>query len=419
VADNTTLDPGTGGDTIATDDIGGVKYQRVKLVDGTADSATAIGGDATNGLDVDVTRVQGTVTVDSELAAAAALADGASNPTTSVIGSMLQCYNGTTWDRARGDTTNGLDVDVTRSALPTGAATAAKQPALGTAGTASTDVITVQGIASGTVVPVSDGAGSLTVDNAGTFAVQIASNSSVNVAQVAGTTTDTNSGVKSAGTQRIVLATDQPQLTNALKVDGSGATQPVSGTVTANLGTAAVTNAGTFAVQDSEKIADDAAFTVATTKLTPIGFLADQTSTDSVNEGDIGAARITLDRKLIATLAPSADTEGLTVANNIDVDESEDAVKTSAGKLYGWFFYNDGASEVYIKYYNDTVANVVVGTTTPFMTIPIPAGSASNIEFSHGIAFSGAITIAATTAATTADTGAPATNQVVGFSVYQ
>jgi hypothetical protein len=180
-----------------------------------------------------------------------------------------------------------------------------------------------------------------------------------------------------------------------------------------------VTNAGTFAVQDSEKIADDAAFTVATTKLTPIGFLADQTSTDSVNEGDIGAARITLDRKLIATLAPSADTEGLTVANNIDVDESEDAVKTSAGKLYGWFFYNDGASEVYIKYYNDTVANVVVGTTTPFMTIPIPAGSASNIEFSHGIAFSGAITIAATTAATTADTGAPATNQVVGFSVYQ
>jgi hypothetical protein len=419
VADNTTLDPGTGGDTIATDDIGGVKYQRVKLVDGTADSATAIGGDATNGLDVDVTRVQGTVTVDSELAAAAALADAASNPTTSVIGSMLQCYNGTTWDRARGDITNGLDVDVTRSALPTGAATAAKQPALGTAGSASTDVITVQGIASGTVVPVSDGAGSLTVDNAGTFAVQIAANSSVNVAQVAGTTTDTNSGVKSAGTQRIVLATDQPQLTNALKVDGSAVTQPVSGTVTANLGTAAVTNAGTFAVQDSEKIADDAAFTVATTKLTPIGFLADQTSTDSVNEGDIGAARITLDRKLIATLAPSADTEGLTVANNIDVDESEDAVKTSAGKLYGWFFYNDGASEVYIKYYNDTVANVVVGTTTPFMTIPIPAGSASNIEFSHGIAFSGAITIAATTAATTADTGAPATNQVVGFSVYQ
>lgn len=39
--------------------------------------------------------------------------------------------------------------------LPTGASTAAKQPALGTAGTASSDVITVQGVASMTPVQVS------------------------------------------------------------------------------------------------------------------------------------------------------------------------------------------------------------------------------------------------------------------------
>ena len=39
--------------------------------------------------------------------------------------------------------------------LPSGAATAAKQPALGTAGSASTDVITVQGIASGVAQPIS------------------------------------------------------------------------------------------------------------------------------------------------------------------------------------------------------------------------------------------------------------------------
>lgn len=37
--------------------------------------------------------------------------------------------------------------------LPTGAATAAKQPSLGTAGVASTDVLTVQGIASGVSIP--------------------------------------------------------------------------------------------------------------------------------------------------------------------------------------------------------------------------------------------------------------------------
>lgn len=56
-----------------------------------------------------------------------------------------------------------------------------------------------------------------------------------NLKNVGGTTTDTNSGLKSAGTLRVVLATDQPQLTNVLKVDGSGATQPVSGTVTARI----------------------------------------------------------------------------------------------------------------------------------------------------------------------------------------
>lgn len=62
--------------------------------------------------------------------------------------------------------------------LPTGAATAAKQPALGVAGTPSSDVLTVQGIASGralivdgsgAVQPINDNGGSLTVD--GTVAV--------------------------------------------------------------------------------------------------------------------------------------------------------------------------------------------------------------------------------------------------------
>lgn len=45
---------------------------------------------------------------------AGALADAAANPTTSIVGAGVMFYNGATWDRARGDTTNGLDVDVTR-----------------------------------------------------------------------------------------------------------------------------------------------------------------------------------------------------------------------------------------------------------------------------------------------------------------
>jgi hypothetical protein len=62
MADNVAITAGTG-TNIATDDIAGVHYQRVKLVNGTLDATDAIGGDATNGLDVDVTRVGGNVTV--------------------------------------------------------------------------------------------------------------------------------------------------------------------------------------------------------------------------------------------------------------------------------------------------------------------------------------------------------------------
>jgi hypothetical protein len=48
------------------------------------------------------------------------------------------------------------DVTIASLPLPSGAATAAKQPALGTAGTPSADVISIQGVASGMVVPTKE-----------------------------------------------------------------------------------------------------------------------------------------------------------------------------------------------------------------------------------------------------------------------
>lgn len=63
MADNVAITAGSG-TSIATDQLaGGEHVQKVKLLDGTADSGAAIAGDATYGLDVDVTRVGGTVTV--------------------------------------------------------------------------------------------------------------------------------------------------------------------------------------------------------------------------------------------------------------------------------------------------------------------------------------------------------------------
>src|SRR5437016_4887392 len=48
--------------------------------------------------------ISGTATVDTEMPAAAGLADATANPTTPLVGSANEVFNGTTWDRARSAT---------------------------------------------------------------------------------------------------------------------------------------------------------------------------------------------------------------------------------------------------------------------------------------------------------------------------
>lgn len=77
--------------------------------------------------------------------------------------------------------------------------------------------------------------------------VALPANQSVNVSQLNGTTTDTNSGNKSAGTLRVVLATDQPALTNKLLVTPDSVALPANQSVNVNqiAGTATSVNNGT------------------------------------------------------------------------------------------------------------------------------------------------------------------------------
>jgi hypothetical protein len=104
MADGVTINAGAGGPTVATDDAGAPGHvQLFKLAISADGSAVLIPADAANGLDVDVTRVQGTVTVDSELPAAAALSDtldrAASVP---IVGAAPLVDNGTNLVRLRG-----------------------------------------------------------------------------------------------------------------------------------------------------------------------------------------------------------------------------------------------------------------------------------------------------------------------------
>lgn len=116
-------------------------------------------------------------------------------------------------------------------------------------------------------------------------------------------------------------------------------------------------------------------------------------------------------------------TDGCETHNTIDLDESEEEVKATAGTLYGLYVVNRDTAPVYVKLYNATAANVSVGTTTPKMTLEIPYSAASHtgmvFAFTPGIKFSTAICIAATTGLADNDTGAPGANDVTAVVFYK
>lgn len=167
---------------------------------------------------------------------------------------------------------------------------------------------------------------------------------------------------------------------------------------------------------------DDAAFTPASDAVIVIGFQADETSPDSVDEGDAGAARMTLDRKQIVTTR-GHPTGGATLFKNIDVDETEDQISATAATLYSLYLINTTAAIIFVKLYNATAANVTVGTTVPDVTIPVPGnndtdGAGVVLTYPMGMAFSTALTIAATTGVADNDAGAPGANAIVASGTY-
>lgn len=102
---------------------------------------------------------------------------------------------------------------------------------------------------------------------------------------------------------------------------------------------------------------------------------------------------------------------GSLVYRHLDLGATGQVAKNGAGQLYSYFFYNNATSTRYIKIYNKATAPTQADT--PVMTYPIPAGSAANVAFPNGVAFSAGISLRATTGVADNDTGAPSTNDVV------
>lgn len=385
MADNPTIDNGSLTDyAVSADEGSGGYVQRVKLAYSADGSETHVTADA-DGLLVNLGANN-----DVSITGTVAVTDNSGSLTVDNAGTFaVQAAQSGTW--------NITNVSGTVS-LPTGAATAAKQPALGTAGTPSADVLTVQGITSMTALKVDGSA--VTQPVSGTVTANLAAGTNnigdvdvlsiaagdnnignVDIVTVPAPLSTTGGGTEAAAL-RVTLASDSTGLVSVddngstLSVDDGGGTLTVDGTVAvsgsvavtdnsgsltvdAPVGTPvfvrlsdgasaistlpvslatvpshAVTNAGTFAVQvdgaaltalqliDNPVIVDDAAFTPATSSVMMAGFEYDDTTPDSVNEGDAGAARMSANRNIYVQIRDNAGNErGLNVdaSGNIGV----------------------------------------------------------------------------------------------------
>jgi hypothetical protein len=169
---------------------------------------------------------------------------------------------------------------------------------------------------------------------------------------------------------------------------------------------------GALRTIDNTTLVDDAAFTPATSRVQPVGFFADETSTDSVTEGDIGAARMTLDRRQLVVEQPYT-TGGLTWSKTISAATTNATnVKASGGNLYFIHASNINAAARYLKIYN-TAAAPNVGTDTPSITLLLPASRNESFSFPLGVTFPAGISFALTTGVADSDTAAVAANELV------
>lgn len=266
---------------------------------------------------------------------------------------------------------------------------------------------------------------------------------------------DTNSGVVSTRTLRVTLATDVtlPAITSisAFASNTTPNTAPSSASLVAavyNSTEISPTNTQSFALQADSKgrlrqVIMDAAgntrganvnasnqlsVTVDNSNVsTNIAQMNGVTVTMGNGISGTGVQRVTLASDSTGQVALAAGTavvgqvnvapqtaNGLTVFNATSSDgataltNTAQAIKASAGNLYGWYIYNPNSSAQFVQLYNVAAGSVTVGTTNPLFMLTIPATSAANVEFTNGITFSNAGWSASATS-TAGGNGAPST----------
>lgn len=218
---------------------------------------------------------------------------------------------GTTTQPVSGTVTANAGTNLNTSSLLT---TTAHDAAFGTAGTADSQVRTIQGIASMTPVQVSQ-SGTWNI-GAVTTLPALPSNQSVNVAQMNGVATSMGNGASGTGTQRVTIANDS------------------TGTMTVTQGTGTnlhvVCDSG---CSSSAGFADNAAFTFGTTPINPIGGVLDDTGTNAATENSAAVARITAQKALHMNLRNGSGTEIGTSGAPLRVDPTGSTTQPVSGTV--------------------------------------------------------------------------------------
>lgn len=289
----------------------------------------------------------------------------------------------------------------------------------------------------------------------------------INLHRIGGSSTDKGSGNASNGSQRVVIATDDVNQAAINTATAAMNAKMVAGTIIGDVNLGATDNAVLDQIEVNTSYGDSvgAGTEVAALRVTiannSTGLLSidDNGGSLTIDNADLGTiagavsgtemqcdivASLPAGTNAIGTLAANSGVDigdvdvtsisagtnlvgdvgisgartsgGTTLYRNVDVDETEDAIKATAGQLYWIQCTNLDATPIFLQIYNATVASVTVGTTTADLTFCVPSQGDANgagfvLAIPNGIAFSTAITIAATT--TIGGSTGPAANEVI------
>jgi hypothetical protein len=223
---------------------------------------------------------------------------------------------------------------------------------------------------------------------------------------------------------------------NALVVDGSASTQPVSGTVTV----------GTFPDNEPFNVSQINGVTVLMgAGNTGTGSQRVTEATDSQLSAGVGATgdaaatagstgSVTAKLRLMTSqldamsttlTSIAADQTGASVhyRTSAGATEDEHEIKGTAGRLFSVTVTNTNAAARYLRCYNLTAANTTPGTSTVFFGLAIPGattGAGFTTNFGPaGIAFGTALTCAFTTGAADTDVAEVAANEIKAVYAYK